>query len=171
MGLALIKFPNSFNVDMAYQLRERDATTLEDMQKNTVSVEANMLAKRARMKTKKKVTIKEEASSLDVKADHILQKIENMFDWLMIADKPETTIINPNFIGQQQPQFRIKQTEQKAPDQSSQQQVKTPLQQNYLHGMESEDDGDLVVEANHSLLLMVCLSISQNMKNIQISLM
>lgn len=80
MGLALIKFPDGFDADMAYQLRERDPTTLEDMEKNAVSVEANLLAKRARMKTEKNVTIKEEASSLDVKADHILRKIEKMFD-------------------------------------------------------------------------------------------
>ena len=37
-----------------------------------MSVEANLLTKRARMKTEKKVTIKEEASSSDVKADHLL---------------------------------------------------------------------------------------------------
>ena len=72
MGLALIKFPNSFDVDMAYQLRERDPTTLEDMQKNAVSVEENLLAKRARIKTEKKVTIKEEASPSDAKEDNLL---------------------------------------------------------------------------------------------------
>jgi len=48
-GLALLNFPDGFDVDMAYQLREHDPTTLEDMQKNVVSVEANLLAKRARM--------------------------------------------------------------------------------------------------------------------------
>jgi len=105
MGLALIKFLDGFDADMTYQLRERDPTTLEDMQKNTVSVEANLLAKRARMKTKKKVTIEEEASSSDVKVDHILRKIEKMFDLLTTEDKPENTIRNPNFRGQQQPQF------------------------------------------------------------------
>ena len=78
------------------------------MQKNVVSVEENLLAKRERMKTEKKVTIKEEESSSDVNTDNILWKIEKMFDWLTIADKPETTIRNPNFRGQQQPQFRIK---------------------------------------------------------------
>ena len=101
MGLALIKFPNGFNADMAYQLRERDPTTLEDMQKNAMSVEENMMTKKARMKTEKKVTIKEEASSLDVKEDNLLWKIENMFDRSTVADKPETTIKNPNFRGQQ----------------------------------------------------------------------
>ena len=46
-GLELIKFPNGFDVDMSYQLRERNSTTLEDMQKSAISVEANLLARRA----------------------------------------------------------------------------------------------------------------------------
>jgi hypothetical protein len=46
-GLALIKFPDGFDTDMSYQLRERNSTTLEDMQKITISVEANLLAKMA----------------------------------------------------------------------------------------------------------------------------
>ena len=65
MGLALIKFLDGFELDMAYQLRERDPATLEDMQKIAVSVEANLLAKRARTKGEKKVTIKEEVSTSD----------------------------------------------------------------------------------------------------------
>lgn len=75
MGLALIKFLDGFDTNMAYHLPERDPTTLEDIQKNVVSVEENLLAKRARMKIEKKVTIKEEASSSDVKAGNLLRKI------------------------------------------------------------------------------------------------
>lgn len=86
------------------------------MQKIAVSVEANLLAKRARTKTEKKVTIKEEASS----SDHLLHKIEKMFDRLTIADKTKTQIRNLNFRGQQQPQFKIKQWEQRAQDQAAQ---------------------------------------------------
>jgi len=85
-GLDLIKFPDGFDPNMAYQLRERDLAILEDMQKIAMSVETNLLAKRARTKTEKKVTIKEEASS----SDHLLRKINKMFDRLMIADKLET---------------------------------------------------------------------------------
>jgi hypothetical protein len=44
-GLALIKFHDGFDADMSYQLRERNSTTLEDMQKIKISVEANLLAK------------------------------------------------------------------------------------------------------------------------------
>jgi len=50
-GLALIKFIDGFDTDMSYQLRERNATTLEDMKKSVVSVEANLLARRARQRT------------------------------------------------------------------------------------------------------------------------
>ncbi len=105
MGLALIKFLDGFDPDMAYQLRERDLATLEDTQKIAVSVEANLLAKRSRTKAEKKVTIKEEASTFD----HLPRKIEKMFDRFTIADKFKTQVRNPNFHGQQQPQFRIKQ--------------------------------------------------------------
>ena len=36
---ALIKFPDGFDMDMSYQLRERNPKTLEKMQSNEVSVE------------------------------------------------------------------------------------------------------------------------------------
>ena len=71
-GLALLKFPESFDANMAYQLREHDPTTLEDMQKNVVSVATNLLAKTARMRSEKRVTIKEEASSSDAKMDNFI---------------------------------------------------------------------------------------------------
>ena len=61
----MVKFPDGFDADMAYQLREREPTTMEDMQKIAVSVEGNLLTKRARAKAKKKVTLKEESSSVD----------------------------------------------------------------------------------------------------------
>ena len=45
---------------MAYQLRERDFATLEDMQKGALSVEVNLMEKRARMKIEKRVSFREE---------------------------------------------------------------------------------------------------------------
>lgn len=47
---ALLKFPDGFDPEMAYSLRDRDPPTLEDMQKIVVSVEANLNDKRSRMK-------------------------------------------------------------------------------------------------------------------------
>lgn len=68
-GLALIKFPNGFDANMSYQLRERNISTLKEIQRNEFSVEANLLAKRVRLKAERRVIIKEEpsSSSSDVK--------------------------------------------------------------------------------------------------------
>ena len=67
--LELIKFPDGFDTDMSYQLRERKPPTLEQIQSDAVSVEANLLTKRARMRNERRVTIKEEPSTSDVKID------------------------------------------------------------------------------------------------------
>ena len=91
----LLKFPNGFDPDMAYSLRERDPPTLEEMQKIAVSVEANLNDKRARLRAEKKVAIKEEAST----SDQLLRKVENMFE-ILTLDKPKPQIISPNFSGQ-----------------------------------------------------------------------
>ena len=49
--LALVKFSKGFDPDMTYQLREREPTTLEEMQKGAISAEANLAEKRARMRS------------------------------------------------------------------------------------------------------------------------
>ena len=54
----LLKFPHGFDTDIAYQLRERNPKNLKQMQTNVVSVEANLLAKRARLRNERRVTIK-----------------------------------------------------------------------------------------------------------------
>ena len=128
---------------MAYQLREWDPATLEDMQKIAVSVEANLNDTRARLKAEKKVAIKEEASTLD----QVIRKVEKMIE-ILTLDKLEPQIRNPNFRGQQQPQFRIKQWEQRAQELPTQQQVNTPLQQNFV-GPESDDEDNVIGEENH----------------------
>ena len=104
VGLAMVKFPDGFDADMAYQLREREPDTMEDMQKITVNVEANLLTKRARAKAENKVTVKEESSSVD----QLLRKVEQMLERVKL-DKPEPQVRNPNFRVQQQPQYRIRQ--------------------------------------------------------------
>jgi len=47
LELASIKFPGGFDSDMEYQLRERAPPSLEDMQSIAISVEANLISKRA----------------------------------------------------------------------------------------------------------------------------
>jgi len=58
-GLALIKFPDGFYIDMDFQLRERNPPTLEDMQSVVVSVEANLLSKRARVRNERRTPLKD----------------------------------------------------------------------------------------------------------------
>ena len=88
-GLALIKFPDGFDADMSYQLRERNSTTLADMQKSAISVEANLLAKRARQRLERRVTIKEEpsTSTTDSKLDSLTRAVERMMEILTVSDK------------------------------------------------------------------------------------
>jgi hypothetical protein len=128
-GLALIKFPDGFDTDMSYQLRERNTTTLEDMQRSVISVEANLLARRARQRTEKRVTIKEEpsTSSSDAKLDSLTRAMEKMMERLTMTDRnpprenqDTPQIKNPNFrinpphIRQRDPRD---QREQREPDQ------------------------------------------------------
>lgn len=95
IGLAMMKFPDGFDPDMAYQLREREPTTMEDMQKMAISVEVNLLSRRVRVKTEKKTMVKEESSSMD----QLLKKVEQMLERVKL-DKPEPQVRNPNFYGQ-----------------------------------------------------------------------
>jgi hypothetical protein len=100
--LALIKFPDGFDDDMSYQLRERNPATLEDMQKCDVSVEAILLARRARQRTKRRVTIKEEpsTSTADAKIDSLVRTMERMMERLEITDR------NPPRENQSAPQIQ-----------------------------------------------------------------
>lgn len=57
--LAMLHFLNGFEAEISYQLRERNLTTLEDMRKVVVDVEANLMIKRVSIRAKRKEGIKE----------------------------------------------------------------------------------------------------------------
>lgn len=147
-------YPDSFDSKMAYQLRERYPTTLEDMQNNAVRVEANLMIKKSQLKhkkPKKRVTIKEEpSSSTNLKLDSLMITMERMADQMIKSDRSqEPQVRNPNFRNRQQPQYRIKQREQKDFEAStSQQPIQTPLQQSYAQG-EYDDETYPIIEENH----------------------
>ena len=87
---------------MAYQLREINAETLERMKIDVVSVEVNILARKARLRNERRVTMKEEASSSDTKIDMLAKNLERMMDILYnIEIRPQwdnqQQIRNPNF--------------------------------------------------------------------------
>jgi hypothetical protein len=105
-GLALIKFLDGFDAHMSYQLRERNPATLEEMQRDVVSVEANLLARRDRLRIERRVTIKEEPCTFSIyeKIESLVRTMERMMDTLDIADRtpprenqPGPQIKNPNF--------------------------------------------------------------------------
>jgi hypothetical protein len=105
-GLALIKFLDGFDAEMSYQLRETNYTTLEDMQKSAISVEANLLEKRACQRSERRVTIKEEpsTSNSDSKLDSLAREMERMMEILTVSeinpsrDNPlAPQVRNPNF--------------------------------------------------------------------------
>jgi len=91
LGLALVDFPYGFDVDMGYQLREKDLTTLEEMQANAIKVEANILTKKGKIKFECRVTIKEEPStfSSDHKIDSLVRVVENMMQRIDINDQSQ----------------------------------------------------------------------------------
>jgi hypothetical protein len=53
-GLALLHYPDAFDLEMAFQLRERNTTTLKEMQDSAISVEANLLIKRSKIKAEER---------------------------------------------------------------------------------------------------------------------
>jgi hypothetical protein len=112
--LELIKFPDGFDAYMSYQLRERNSTTLEGMQKSEISVEVNLLAKRARQRIERRVTIKEEpsTSTSNSKLDSLAREMERMMEILTVSKRnpprensPAPQIQNPN-IRRNPPQIR-----------------------------------------------------------------
>jgi hypothetical protein len=89
LGLALIKFPDGFDADMSYQLRERDVATLEDMQKIAISVEDNLLAKEAHQRSERRVTIREEPSTsiTESKLYSLSRNVDFMMERMSLSDR------------------------------------------------------------------------------------
>jgi hypothetical protein len=127
--LALYNFPDGFDSDMAYQLRERDPPTLAEAQRVAVTVEANLIAKRNRAKLEKKTGFKEEPSGFDQKLDAILnsmkrlgervESVERKSSWEAPQNNPPR---NPNFRRVQNP--NIGKT-------NADQDIRPPFQENY----------------------------------------
>ena len=112
------------------------------MQRGEVSVEANLIAKRARMKNEKRVTYREEVvpSTYDTKIYNLLKIMERMMERIKMNERAyprenQTTPENRNQNQNQNQKFRRNppQIRQRGPDQ----QIKPPFQENYA----DEDEG------------------------------
>jgi hypothetical protein len=53
-GLALLHYSDAFDLEMAFHLRERNTTTLEEIHNNAIGVEVDLLIKNSKLKGKKK---------------------------------------------------------------------------------------------------------------------
>lgn len=120
--LSLIDFPDGFDVDTQYQLRERDSATLEEMQENAIKVEANILAKKSKLKSGHRVTIKEEPSTsvFDHRIDNLVRVVNQMMQRVNINEKTQARE-NQNVHQTRNQNFRrnvpqIKGREQKGPN-------------------------------------------------------
>ena len=79
-GIALAKYPDGFDADMAYELRDKEYNTLEDMQKGAITIEANLMEKRARLRAEKRVTYRDDtvASTSDPHYDRLSKNVERL---------------------------------------------------------------------------------------------
>ena len=77
-GSAHLHYPNAFDPEMTFQLRERNTASLEEMQKIAVDVETNLLIKRSQLKDKEMEQLKSSEAKLDILAstmEKLMQKI------------------------------------------------------------------------------------------------
>jgi len=137
--LALYKFPDGFDPDMAYQLKERAPQTLEEAQKVAVTVEANLIAKRNRARLEKRVAFKEEPSAFDQKLDAIISSMKRLGDRVESVERkssweaPNNSNRNPNFRRNQNPSGG------KA---NSDPEIRPPFQENYAETSTPEEQVD-----------------------------
>jgi len=136
--LAMMKFPDGFDLDMAYQLREREPATLEQSQTNAVKVEANILAKKTQAKIERRVGFVDEASMSDGKVDLLAKTVERIMDRLDNLDRKtwdnqqEPLVRNANF---KKSQNQNQNTGNNGPDQN----IRPPFQENYAESSDLDD--------------------------------
>jgi hypothetical protein len=101
-GSTHLHFPDAFDPEMAFQLRERNTATLEEMQNIAVDVEANLLIKRSKVKNKEKEQLKSSEAKLDILAsamEEMMQKISRKDELVvqrhhvpLISEKEKVTV-------------------------------------------------------------------------------
>jgi hypothetical protein len=82
-GSSHLHFPDAFDPEMAFQLRERNTATLEEMKNIAVDVETNLLIKRLKVKNKEK----EQLQSSEAKLDILASTMEEMMQKISIREK------------------------------------------------------------------------------------
>ena len=112
------------------------------MQKGALSVEANLIEKRARLKSEKRVTYKDETmastSSSDAKIDNLVRVMERMLEKINMNDRvpPRENQTNPQNRNRN-PNFRRDPIQDRQRD--NDQQIMPPFQQKYVDQEEERE--------------------------------
>jgi len=138
--LALYTFPDGFDSDMAYQLRERAPQTLADMQNIAVSVEANLIAKRNKTRMERRTTFKEEPSALDQKLDAIITGMHRLGDRVESVGR-KSSWEGPQNNPARNPNYRKNQNPN-AGRAGPEQDIRPPFQENYDEASTSNEPID-----------------------------
>ena len=123
---------------MDYQLRERDPLNLEDMQKGALTVEVNLMEKKARMRNEKKVSFREE-STPSTSSSKMERMMEEMMKKMSIleraqASQNQSAPQNRNQSQNQNQNFRRNQPQNRPRDLD--QEIMPPFHQNYVSEVE-----------------------------------
>ena len=96
---------------MAYQLRERDPATLEEMKKGVLSMEVNSMEKRERMKNEKIVSLREEytPSTSNSNMERMMEEMINKMNILERAQASQNQTAPQNRNQNQNQNFRRNQ--------------------------------------------------------------
>jgi hypothetical protein len=87
-GLALLHYPDAFDPEMEFQLRERNTTTLKEMQDSAINVEANLLIKRSKIKAEERKKIaKEQLKSSEAKLDILASTMKEMMQKVIMGNE------------------------------------------------------------------------------------
>ena len=81
-------YPDAFDPEVAFQIRERDPSTLEEMKRMEIDVEANMMNREMKLRAIKKDKLdQEKLISSEIKLEMLIEKINKMMH--MIGKKEE----------------------------------------------------------------------------------
>lgn len=87
-GSALLHYPGAFDLEMEFQLREKNVATLEEMQNNAVNGEAHLLIRRARLKEEEMKNVDpEKTTPSDEKLDILVSAVEEMVRKMTAKDE------------------------------------------------------------------------------------
>ena len=121
-------------------MRERDPATLEEMQKDALAVEVNLMEKRERMKNEKRVSFREEStpSTSSSKMERMMEEMMKKMSILERAKASQNQTAPQNRNQNQNQNFRRNQPPNRPRDDD--QQIAPPFHQNYVSEVEEIDE-------------------------------